>query len=502
LVADALPPQKTTTPATTSEARDADATRQEVADALADPTAAFERYLAQRLGEAGAALARSSAADKLAPLSAVAAAAAAGALPPSLRELVPAMGSSGAERARRQAIFSANLREASALNAAALRDARARNQNPADAPVYGLTDYSHLTRDEFRRMYLGRPFAQIQSGASGEEAAAAAAAVAATSAAPDEAAAAGEAAAAAATAAASAAAAPGEAAAAGEAAGASAASASAGPGTRRRRRARRALAQAPPLPPFHCGKEVAFPHARASVPSRHDWRNVRGVAYVTPVRSQGSCGSCAAFAVAAVLEAVSIRRVLAARRRRGAAAAAAAPPVAEAADLAESDFLDCWDPSTDQCEGAMPSWYLDRAVCKGVASERDVPYAARDGNACAAVARDTLGLKGWFQVPVTERALKQAVFHGPVAVGIRAGGGALGLYQGGVIPCGTLADVKGYVDHAVTIIGWDAGSFIAKNSWGTGWGEGGYLRLASGCAKGESALNMLTDGGYNVAART
>ena len=34
----------------------------------------------------------------------------------------------------------------------------------------------------------------------------------------------------------------------------------------------------------------------AELPSEFDWRNVSGVSYVSPIRNQGSCGSCYAFA--------------------------------------------------------------------------------------------------------------------------------------------------------------------------------------------------------------
>ena len=36
------------------------------------------------------------------------------------------------------------------------------------------------------------------------------------------------------------------------------------------------------------------------------------------------------------------------------------------------------------------------------------------------------------------------------------------------------------IDHIVIAMGYDAESWIIKNSWGTDWGENGYIRLATG----------------------
>lgn len=415
--------------------------------------------MTERLGEANATLARTlaggssdglvAASTTTAPLlSAAAAAQVAAALPPNLRVLVPAM-SSGAERARRQSVFRTNVRRAAQLNAAALRKAQAAGTPAGDAPVFGLTDFAHLTPAEFRKLYLSQPFAQLKRQVDETEASASVSAADEQPGSSDEA-----------------------------------------TGQRRRRRGR-SLAQSGSG--LQCNKRLkSSPFSRVTVPATWDWRKVGGTSYVTPIRDQRSCGSCAAFSTMVTLEAVAIGRTLAARSGKLNAGTTAS----DATNLSEQDFLDCWNPRTDQCNGAMPSWYYDRAVCKGVALEADVPYRARDSNVCRTdVTRDTLGLKGWFEPAATDKALKQAVTKAPASIAIMAEDTFM-LYAGGVLPCGTPGNIKG-VNHAVAVIGWDASSFLVKNSWGRGWGDNGYFRLASGCAKGKSSMNMLTPG-YNV----
>lgn len=46
------------------------------------------------------------------------------------------------------------------------------------------------------------------------------------------------------------------------------------------------------------------------------------------------------------------------------------------------------------------------------------------------------------------------------------------------------------MNHAVLAVGYDAyGNWIIKNSWGTYWGESGYMRLAPGDTCGVLRLN-------------
>ncbi len=49
----------------------------------------------------------------------------------------------------------------------------------------------------------------------------------------------------------------------------------------------------------------------------------------------------------------------------------------------------------------------------------------------------------------------------------------------------------GDIDHAVLAVGYDEYSIIIKNSWGTTWGESGYIRLARGTS-GAGTCGVLT----------
>eukprot|EP01065_Artemidia_motanka_P016670 TRINITY_DN2027_c0_g1_i1.p2 TRINITY_DN2027_c0_g1~~TRINITY_DN2027_c0_g1_i1.p2 ORF type:complete len:129 (+),score=38.15 TRINITY_DN2027_c0_g1_i1:854-1240(+) len=87
----------------------------------------------------------------------------------------------------------------------------------------------------------------------------------------------------------------------------------------------------------------------------------------------------------------------------------------------------------------------------------------------------------------TDESQMLVVLHkiGPMAVYVRAA--SWPTYSGGIITdCG-----EGAVDHAATVVGYgrdgDVGYWVLRNSWGTGWGEGGYVRLQYG--KGLCGIN-------------
>jgi C1A family cysteine protease len=73
---------------------------------------------------------------------------------------------------------------------------------------------------------------------------------------------------------------------------------------------------------------------------------------------------------------------------------------------------------------------------------------------------------------------KSAVASGPIAVYLEASS-AFREYGGGIFNgwCGNF-------NHAVTIVGWGVSGvseyWIIRNSWGTTWGESGYMRALIG----------------------
>lgn len=80
-----------------------------------------------------------------------------------------------------------------------------------------------------------------------------------------------------------------------------------------------------------------------------------------------------------------------------------------------------------------------------------------------------------------------------MAVAIEADTTYFQSYTSGVL---TNASACGSVlDHAVTLVGWGysstAGSYwIVRNSWGTGWGVGGYVYIGWANSPGICGINQ------------
>jgi cathepsin L len=125
-------------------------------------------------------------------------------------------------------------------------------------------------------------------------------------------------------------------------------------------------------------------------------------------------------------------------------------------------------------------------VSPGAALEACFPYVAMDvpcDTSCPTPyqAQSWAFVNGANNVPSVEE-IKQAIYdYGSVQVGVYVDS-YFQVYTSGVFNrCTKKKNV--YPNHIVTLCGWDdaKGAWLLKNSWGTGWGESGFMWIVYGC---------------------
>lgn len=60
-------------------------------------------------------------------------------------------------------------------------------------------------------------------------------------------------------------------------------------------------------------------------------------------------------------------------------------------------------------------------------------------------------------------------------------------YTSGII---STADCGTNVDHSLMAVGYGSNYYIVKNSWGTEWGDAGYVKIGTGDGKGICGINQ------------
>ena len=233
------------------------------------------------------------------------------------------------------------------------------------------------------------------------------------------------------------------------------------------------------------------------------------IGYYTPIKDQQSCGSCWAFATCAQMES-------AIKKKNG-----------QTLNLSEQFLISCNDMNYD-CDGG---WFIhDMHVDPGAVLESCIPYTATNGscNPGFPMSIQDLSNPGYIPPPPpppplcdapccsiqswsyvgnssstpSVDAIKQAIIdYGAVScavyvdpnkyfLGILIQASHFMSYTGGVY--NHCVSDQG-VNHAVQIIGWDdsKGAWRMKNSWGTGWGESGFMWISYGCSKIGYAANYV-----------
>jgi C1A family cysteine protease len=219
--------------------------------------------------------------------------------------------------------------------------------------------------------------------------------------------------------------------------------------------------------------EVFLPEV-SKLTTQVDWR-AKGA--VTPVKNQGQCGSCWSFSTTGSVE--------------GAWYIAKNQLVS----LSEQQLVDCSGAyGNEGCNGGLMDDAFKYIIAnKGLDTESDYPYTARDGR-CDKTKESTkvASISGYSDVPANNEAqMIAAVTQQPVSVAIEADQSGFQFYKSGVFsgPCGH------QLDHGVLAVGFNTDAspayWIVKNSWGASWGDQGYIYMAQGKgAQGICGINM------------
>jgi C1A family cysteine protease len=152
-------------------------------------------------------------------------------------------------------------------------------------------------------------------------------------------------------------------------------------------------------------------------------------------------------------------------------------------DLSEAHLFFCLSSANNASygDGWWPTSALAAYQATGVADEACFPYDA-GANACNANsdwAKGVTKITGYQDLTNNPAAIKEWIAnHGPVSACFYVYEDFFS-YKSGVYHH-VLGNLAG--GHCVSIVGYDdlAGYWLCKNSWGTGWGDQGYFRIAYG----------------------
>jgi C1A family cysteine protease len=187
----------------------------------------------------------------------------------------------------------------------------------------------------------------------------------------------------------------------------------------------------------------------------------------TPVKNQGSCGSCWAFTAIGVYETmISIKTKK------------------KAVPLSEQEYTSCVQGG---CNGGWMTNAWQYSITKGGAAfASDWKYTSGttgQGGDCNKTltrrSRKPLN-NSWFYPRTVEEIKTYLGTKGPLAVAVSVSGN-FGSYKTGIYN----GDCQDAINHGVIMTGWGVDSttggeyWILRNSWGTWWGDKGFMKITT-----------------------
>lgn len=198
--------------------------------------------------------------------------------------------------------------------------------------------------------------------------------------------------------------------------------------------------------------------SNTTLPESVDWR---ADGLVTDIKNQGQCGSCWAFSAVGAMEGQH------------------AKVTGKLVSLSEQNLVDCVTTNYG-CGGGWMSYAMEYVVQNhGIDTESSYPYKAVDEQ--CVFNRSDVGATFYQVVNITRndtQGLLDAVANiGPISVAICADDNLQNYVSG--LYSSSECDPN-YLNHGVLVVGYGKTRegkpyYIIKNSWGTTWGENGYV---------------------------
>ena len=196
---------------------------------------------------------------------------------------------------------------------------------------------------------------------------------------------------------------------------------------------------------------------------------------VTPVKNQGSCGSCWSFSSTGAMEGAYFIKT------------------GTLLSLSEQELVDCDHIGSAGCNGGSMEGAFEWYKTNKSELESDYSYTGRNGTCAETSYTGQFESTGYVQVKAnSESAFKASVQTGPTSIAIEADKRVFQTYTSGILnstSCGT------QLDHGVLAVGYGTENgqayYLVKNSWGSSWGDNGYLKIAdNGDGEGICGIQM------------
>uniref|UniRef100_A0A3P9ILV2 Cathepsin S n=1 Tax=Oryzias latipes TaxID=8090 RepID=A0A3P9ILV2_ORYLA len=199
-----------------------------------------------------------------------------------------------------------------------------------------------------------------------------------------------------------------------------------------------------------------------NIPDEMDWRQKN---CVTSVKMQGSCGSCWAFSAVGALEGQLCRKT------------------GKLVDLSPQNLVDCSSKYGNHgCNGGFMHQAFQYVIDnQGIDSDAGYPYVGVTQSCHYSSEYRAANCSQYSFLPEgDEGALKEAIATiGPISVAIDATRPRFAFYRSGVYDDSSCSQ---NVNHGVLAVGYGTLNgqdyWLVKNSWGTTFGEQGYIRMA------------------------